>query len=71
MLYEHASGQTHLLDALSDRVLVAFEQRSWTLAALAALLAHELGVNEKTLRNRLDTIVHEFAHLGLLDADAT
>lgn len=69
VLFNHASGQTHLLDALSARVLAAFEEKPWRLAELAAALAEELVVDKQELRERLNTIADEFARLGLLDTD--
>ena len=70
VVFNHASGQTHLLDALSNTALAMFEDRSWTVRELAQVLAADFAVAPPEMFDRLNTIAGEFARLGLLDADA-
>lgn len=70
VLFNCASGQTHLLDALSARVLDAFTQQPWSVTGLSAVLAEEFAVDEQELGVRLHTVIEEFVRLGLLDVDA-
>lgn len=68
VVFNLASGQTHLLDALSVTVLAAFEDRPWTVAALAQSLASDFAVVPPEMLKRLNTIVGEFERLGLLES---
>ena len=70
VVFNLASGQTHLLDALSNTALAAFEDRPWTVAALARTLASDFAVAPPEMLDRLNTIVGEFERLGLLDSGA-
>ncbi len=69
VVFNHASGQTHLLDALSNTALAMFEDRPWAVRELAQALASDFAVAPPEMFDRLNTIVGEFARLGLLDAD--
>ncbi len=69
VVFNHASGQTHLLDALSNRVLSAFEEQPWQLSDLAKALAAELAIPPSVMTDRLRDISSQFERLGLLDAD--
>lgn len=68
VVFNLASGQTHLLDALSNTTLAAFEKRPWTVATLAQSLAADFAVAPPEMLDRLHTIVGEFGRLGLLDS---
>ena len=61
VVFNHASGQTHLLDALSNTVLARFENRPWPIGDLAQSLASEFAVAPAEVIDRLKTIVDEFA----------
>lgn len=69
VVFNYASGQTHLLDALSASVLATFEEAPRRLCDLAVRFAEDLEIDVAQMRTRLDAIVEEFARLGLLDPD--
>ncbi len=67
IVFNLASGQTHLLDALSAEVLRELERRPRTLSELATLLAEHYGLEPAELGDRLDGICHRFDDLGLAE----
>ena len=71
IVFNQASGQTHLLDALSAEVLRELEQRPWTMADLVALFADRYELNPEELGDRLTGICRRFDELGLAEPVGT
>ena len=67
IVFNQASGQTHLLDALSAEVLRELEQRPRTIIDLAALFADRYELDSKELGERLTGICRRFDELGLAE----
>ena len=71
IVFNQASGQTHLLDALSAEVLRELEQRPVTVVDLVTLFADRYGLNSEELGDRLTTICRRFDELGLAEPDSS
>ena len=69
IVYNTASGQSHLLDALSGAVLKEIERRPGTVEQLAGRLTKELGLESHALLERLDEICTHFDELGLAEPE--
>ena len=67
IVFNRASGQTHLLDALSAEVLRELEMRPRTVADLAALFADRYELDSEELGDRLTGICRRFDELGLAE----
>jgi len=68
VLYDPASGQTHLLDAFSTEVLLALEAGPTGTEALTRHLAGLLGIDpDEALRLRVGHAVHQLQALGLVE----
>ncbi len=67
IVYNTASGQTHLLDALSGAVLKEIENRPGTIPQLAKRLSGKLGLDSRALLDRLAEICNHFDNLGLAE----
>jgi PqqD family protein of HPr-rel-A system len=67
IVFNQASGQTHLLDALSAAALRELEQHPRTLTELAGHLAEQYGLGPVDLRERLIGICRRFDELGLAE----
>ena len=65
IVHNIASGQTHLLDALSGAVLKEIENRPGTIPQLAKRLSDKLGLDFQVLLDRLADICNHFDNLGL------
>lgn len=69
VVYNCASGETHLLDALAAAVLKEVETRPQSSADLAAHLAGQFGLDLDSLSRRLLTIGESFDELGLIEIE--
>ncbi len=67
IVYNTASGQTHLLDALSGTVLKEIENHPGTIPQLAKRLSDKLGLDSQVLLDRLADICNHFDNLGLAE----
>ncbi len=67
IVYNTASGQTHLLDALSGEALKEIESRPGTIPQLAKRLSDTLGLDSRALVDRLAVICNHFDNLGLAE----
>jgi PqqD family protein of HPr-rel-A system len=67
VVFNLASGQTHLLDALSAETLRELETHPRTVAELAALFADRYGLESEELGDRLAGICRQFDQLGLAE----
>jgi PqqD family protein of HPr-rel-A system len=67
IVFNQASGQTHLLDALSAEVLRELEQHPRTMADLATLFANRYELDSEELGDRLTGICRRFDELGLAE----
>ncbi len=71
IVFNRASGQTHLLDALSAEVLRELEKHPRTVADLAALFADRYELDSQELGDRLTGICRRFDELGLAEPDGS
>jgi PqqD family protein of HPr-rel-A system len=69
IVFNRASGQTHLLDALSAVVLRRIEAAPVAMPELQRSLAADLGLEESVLSDRLREVCRLFDQLGLAEAD--
>ena len=67
IVFNTASGQTHLLDALSATALRDLERGPRTLAQLAGAMAGRFDLEPEILSNRLVEICARFDQLGLAE----
>lgn len=70
IVFNRASGQTHLLDAFSAAVLRRIESAPTTKPELMRYFVAEFELDESTLVDRLDAVCQRFEELGLAEADA-
>ncbi len=68
VIFNQASGQTHLLDAFSQWVLRELEQAPAPLAALADRLVREAELDEDLAIRRLQEVLAEFDKQGLVES---
>ena len=71
IVYNTASGQSHLLDALSGAILKEIERGPSTIEQLADRLAKEFSVEPHALLERLDEICTHFDELGLAEPESS
>jgi PqqD family protein of HPr-rel-A system len=69
IVFNPASGQTHLLDAFSAVVLRRIEAAPTAMPELQRSLAADLGLEESVLSDRLREVCRLFDQLGLAEAD--
>jgi PqqD family protein of HPr-rel-A system len=69
IVFNRASGQTHLLDAFSAAVLRRIEAAPTTLPELRRSLAADLGFDETALSDRMREVCRRFDQLGLAEPD--
>ncbi|MFQ6017088.1 MAG: HPr-rel-A system PqqD family peptide chaperone [Kiloniellaceae bacterium] len=69
IVYNTASGQTHLLDALSGATLKELEDCPRTIAELAGRLADRFDLDPDALSERLPDICAQFDKLGLAEPE--
>jgi PqqD family protein of HPr-rel-A system len=70
IVFNRASGQTHLLDAFSADVLRQIEASPSTILELRRYFAIGFGLDEEILSERLDAVCRRFDQLGLAERDA-
>jgi PqqD family protein of HPr-rel-A system len=70
IVFNRASGQTHLLDAFSAAVLRRIEADPTTTAALVRFFATGFELDASLLIQRLDAACARFDQLGLAEPDA-
>jgi PqqD family protein of HPr-rel-A system len=69
IVFNRASGQTHLLDAFSAAVLRRIEAAPTTILELQKAFAADLALDESVLRDRLSDVCRRFDQLGLAEPD--
>ena len=69
IVFNRASGQTHLLDAFSAAVLRRIEAAPTTLPHLQRYFAADLALEESVLSDRLSAFCERFDQLGLAESD--
>jgi PqqD family protein of HPr-rel-A system len=69
IVFNRASGQTHLLDAFSAAVLQRIEVSPSTTLELRRYFAIGFGLDEDVLSQRLDAVCRRFDQLGLAEPD--
>ena len=67
IVFNTASGQTHLLDALSAAVLKEVENRPGDIDQLALRLAERFELDTEALLRRLREVCTHFDELGLVE----
>ena len=70
IVFNRASGQTHLLDAFSAAVLRRIEAAPGTIAELRRYFAIGFALDEETLGERLEVVCRRFDQLGLAEPEA-
>ena len=70
IVFNRASGQTHLLDAFSAAVLRRIEACPGTIAELRSYFASGFDLDEVILSERLDVVCRRFDQLGLAEPEA-
>jgi PqqD family protein of HPr-rel-A system len=70
IVFNRASGQTHLLDAFSAAVLRRIEACPGTIADLRGYFASGFELEEDVLSGRLEVVCRRFDQLGLAEPDA-
>jgi PqqD family protein of HPr-rel-A system len=71
IVFNRASGQTHLLDAFSAAVLRQIESAPTTMPDLRQHFATEFDLDENLLSERLQAVCQRFEQLGLAEPDAS
>jgi PqqD family protein of HPr-rel-A system len=69
IVFNRASGQTHLLDAFSAAVLRRIELAPATKTDLISYFVAELGLDDDPLSDRLNGVCQRFEELGLAEPD--
>jgi len=69
IVFNRASGQTHLLDAFSAAVLRRIEAAPAATSDLARFFATGLELDERGLANRVNAVCERFDQLGLAEPD--
>ena len=69
IVFNSASGQTHLLDAFSAAVLRRIEAAPTTIPDLQRYFATDLALDESVLSDRLSAVCERFDQLGLAEPD--
>jgi PqqD family protein of HPr-rel-A system len=67
IVFNRASGQTHLLDAFSAAVLREIAERPRSMSALSEDLAERLGLDDSAVEARSRIVCESFARLGLAE----
>jgi PqqD family protein of HPr-rel-A system len=67
IIFNRASGQTHLLDAFSAAALRRIEAAPTTIPDLQRTFASELALKESVLGDRLSDVCQHFDQLGLAE----
>jgi PqqD family protein of HPr-rel-A system len=70
IVFNRASGQTHLLDAFSAAVLRRIEAAPGTISDLQRQFAIGFELDEHILSERLDVVCRRFDQLGLAEPEA-
>ena len=70
IVFNRASGQTHLLDAFSAAVLRRIEASPSTVAELSSYFARGFALDEQGLSERLEVVCRRFDQLGLAEPRA-
>jgi PqqD family protein of HPr-rel-A system len=70
IVFNRASGQTHLLDAFSGAVLRRIEASPSTILELRRYFALGFALDEHVLSERLDVVCRRFDQLGLAEPAA-
>lgn len=70
IVFNRASGQTHLLDAFSAAVLRQIEAAPTTLPDLRRYFATGFALDESALSDRLSAVCQRFEQLGLAEPEA-
>jgi PqqD family protein of HPr-rel-A system len=71
IVFNRASGQTHLLDAFSAAVLRRIEACPSRIADLRRHFASGLELDEEALSERLEVVCRRFEELGLAEPEAS
>lgn len=71
IVFNTASGQTHLLDALSAAVLKEIQNRPSTVSQLTNAFAERFNFEPESLSQRLADICARFDELGLAEPQRT
>jgi PqqD family protein of HPr-rel-A system len=71
IVFNQASGQTHLLDAFSAAVLRRIEAVPTTISELQRGLAAEFALDVSVLSDRLSDVCLRLDQLGLAEPDST
>lgn len=67
MVFDDASGQTHQLDTLTARTLLAIEEAPRSIEVLMTDLATDLPLTIGTLESTLPAIIEQLRSVGLID----
>ena len=70
IVFNRASGQTHLLDAFSAAVLRRIEASPSRISELGRYFAIAFELDEDSLSERLDVVCRRFDQLGLAEPEA-
>lgn len=70
LVFNRASGQTHLLDAFSAAVLRRIEACPGTILDLKRYFASGFELEEDVLSGRVEVVCRRFDQLGLAEPDA-
>jgi PqqD family protein of HPr-rel-A system len=70
VVFNCASGQTHLLDAFSAAVLQQIEAAPSTMTAMLGQLGAQLGLETEAVARRLAGVCSRLEHLGLAEPRA-
>lgn len=71
IVFNRASGQTHLLDAFSAAVLRRIESAPATKTDLVRYFVAGLGLDDGLLSERLNAVCRRFEELGLAEPDVS
>jgi len=70
VVYNPASGQTHLLDLVSGEGLSCLQESFLDLGTLCERMAHRLDIeNDAQLRSYVAMLLSQFEELGLLELE--
>ena len=67
MVYNRASGGTHMLDAFSAAALQLLAEQPCAISTLTHQLAAQSGAEQPAVRTRLDEVLNTLHTLGLAD----
>lgn len=67
VLFNGASGQTHLIDAFSEQILRELEKSPLSAGALIDRLAQETGLDTELVSTRVREVLDQFDKQGLAE----